>query len=54
VTLWQGAEPQDPRIGTLAAAYKHLTKAAGRLDAFDGVCLALFGIDELAHGRWVA
>lgn len=56
VILWQGTESKGiPNPGgTLAQVYKALTKAAGRLDALDAVCLALFGIDELACGRWVA
>jgi hypothetical protein len=50
IHLWEGT--QVSVCTTLAAVYKGMTKAAGRLDAFDAVCLGLFGIDEIMYGRW--
>jgi hypothetical protein len=50
IDLWAGTEPAAQT--TLAAVYKGMTKAAGRLDAFDAVCLALFAVDEIMYGRW--
>jgi hypothetical protein len=50
IHLWTGT---DVTVATsLQTIYKGMTKAAGRLDAFDAVCLALFAVDEIMYGRW--
>lgn len=51
VHVWMGTDVTT--YGSLSEVHKKLTKAAGRLDVFDALCLAYFGIDEIMCGRWV-